>query len=440
MTPCALRVPTRLDYQDQGYRTIPALPQQQRALDYGRSFRYHNTNRDLGSWTRRVFAPPSNATIDGWAGAILANQFPRAGSRSCKRLLVITNTARNSGFGHTAWFYAGALLLAMRENRVLIEVGEPNVSTARWCGQPPWNFECFYEPWSSCVAPSYDTLPREPTAGDLRRRFNQKDAIVRVTPQWLLHYAIGADMSSAYPAVLRFLFGRPRTWVRQIGDCILSREGLAPRSFSALFIRDSREKRHELSRTGHGNPPISAYHSLVHSLAAATGEMRVLLQTSSDQALVAFSKLSRASGLRLSFTDNERSDNDAWGGWRHGQREGLQGAIAAVNLYMSSFAAVFIGPLASSWTHLVQHTMSERSVPLLYPCCGCKRADRYVPKALGVQANVIIIAASELAPNFRRANFREFLHARFPGWFRGHNRSHNSRVSLPAIRGPVSSA
>ena len=396
--PCALRVPNHLDYQD--CQTSPAVPQQQRALQHGRKLP-HDTRL-------RVFAPPANATHDGWAGAILANQFPRKDSRSCERLLVITNDAINSGFGHTAYYYAGALLLAMRQNRVLVEVGEPNVSTARWCGQPPWTFECFYDPWSSCLAPRYDKLPPKPRALDLRRRyFNQKDAIIRVTPQWLLHYMNGADQSSAYPAALRFLFGRPRAWVRRIGDCIRSRDGLASRNFLALFIRESKEKRVELKRHGHGTPPVAAYHSLAHSLATATGEMRVLLQTSSDQALSAFSKLAEASGLRLSFTDNARSDNDAWDGWRRGQREGEQGAIAAVNLHMASSAAVFIGPLASSWTHLVAHTMHERSVPLLYPCCRCRTSDLYLPKPQGGRANLVVVAAAEPGPSFRRVDIRE---------------------------------
>ena len=396
--PCALRVPSHLDYQDT--QTSPALPQQQQALQNGRKLPVpHETN---------VFAPPANATHDGWAGAILANQFPRNGLRSCERLLVITNDANNSGFGHTAYYYAGALLLAMRQNRVLIEVGEPNVTTARWCGQPPWTFECFYDSWSSCLAPRYDQLPPKPRAVHLRRRyFNQKDRIIRVTPQWLLHYMKGADQSSAYPAALRFLFGRPRAWVQGISDCIRSRDGLASRNFVALFIRDSEEKRAELKRHGHGTPPIAAYHSLTHSLATASGEMRVLLQTSSDRALFAFAKLAHASGLRLSFTDNARSDRDAWGGWRRGQREGEQGAIAAVNLHMASSAAVFIGPLASSWTHLVVHTMHERSVPLLYPCCHCRRFDLYLPKPQGGRANLVVVAATELGPSFRRADIRE---------------------------------
>ena len=61
---------------------------------------------------------PRNQTVDGWRSAIYASQF----RPSCDRLLLVEDDLTKAGLGFTAKLWAVALLLAMRDNRVLVEV------------------------------------------------------------------------------------------------------------------------------------------------------------------------------------------------------------------------------------------------------------------------------------------------------------------------------
>ena len=45
----------------------------------------------------------------------------------------------------------------------------------------------------------------------------------------------------AWDAAVKFLYGRPRPWVKQIAQCVMRRSGLEPGEFITLFVRDSVE-------------------------------------------------------------------------------------------------------------------------------------------------------------------------------------------------------
>ena len=81
---------------------------------------------------------------------IHANQFPADLTR-CNRSLILYDDAMAAGLGYTARLLGRALLVAVREQRVLINAPHP---TARWCGRPPYTLACHYEAWTHCPMPT----------------------------------------------------------------------------------------------------------------------------------------------------------------------------------------------------------------------------------------------------------------------------------------------
>ena len=92
------------------------------------------------------------------------------------------------GLGFTLTFWVSALLVAVRNGRVLIEVpvdntwpppprgASPNRSravlgtgTPRWCGVPPYTLQCFYADWSHCQAPQNISMHTAPQTRHTRR-------------------------------------------------------------------------------------------------------------------------------------------------------------------------------------------------------------------------------------------------------------------------------
>ena len=81
---------------------------------------------------------------------IHANQFPADLTR-CNRSLILYDDSMSAGLGYTARLLSRALLVAVREQRVLINAPHP---TARWCGRPPYTLACHYEAWTHCPMPT----------------------------------------------------------------------------------------------------------------------------------------------------------------------------------------------------------------------------------------------------------------------------------------------
>jgi len=98
-------------------------------------------------------SPPPD---DDYARMILASQHPQ--NCSAAKFLLVEDDMLRSGLGFTARMLASALLLAMREGRVLLEVPQRNGTTGRpfgrWCDRPPHTLGCVYLPWSHCSAAS----------------------------------------------------------------------------------------------------------------------------------------------------------------------------------------------------------------------------------------------------------------------------------------------
>ena len=116
-------------------------------------------------WNPAPPAPPLRASSNPWmynpalgtAEEILAfrqtihaNQFPADLTR-CNRSLILYDDAMTAGLGYSARLLGRALLVAVREQRVLINAPHP---TARWCGRPPYTLACHYEAWTHCPMPT----------------------------------------------------------------------------------------------------------------------------------------------------------------------------------------------------------------------------------------------------------------------------------------------
>ncbi len=99
-----------------------------------------------------MYNPPLETATDvlAFRQIIHANQFPADPAR-CNRSLILYDDAVTAGLGYTARLLGRALLVAVREQRVLINAPHP---TARWCGRWPYTLACHYEAWTHCPLPA----------------------------------------------------------------------------------------------------------------------------------------------------------------------------------------------------------------------------------------------------------------------------------------------
>jgi hypothetical protein len=137
--PCSLQPPTSLKQPLTSATTeAGASEQRHQPLDHLHLHRY-------------MFSP-ANASDDDFYSVIRASQHPPA----CKRFLVFEDDLERTGLGYEARLLVSLLLLAVRQERVLVERPAPNVSTSRWCDRPPFSLQCLYEPWSHCSLPKLE--------------------------------------------------------------------------------------------------------------------------------------------------------------------------------------------------------------------------------------------------------------------------------------------
>ena len=106
------------------------------------------------------------------------------------------------------------------------------------------------------------------------------------------------------------------------------------------------------------------------TLAGDLKTKHVFLQTASPVALDHYAAFCTQSGLDLAYTNNSRSENDAWGGWKE-SAEMEQAAVGALNAYIGSQAAVSVSPELSLWTQFLAWVYGENDVPLttVKACC-----------------------------------------------------------------------
>lgn len=158
----------------------------------------------------------------------------------------------------------------------------------------------------------------------------------------------------------RFLF-QPRRWVKALGRCVMERAHLRPSRFIVVHDRTSPEKTRE---TGRGHlPRPEAYALVAASLAGATNLSDVFVQTSNPWALKRLAAVLPAAEppLAPSWTNNTRTEHDAWGGRGNSTSAAMEaGVVAAVNLYVASRAPLFVSLSASMWNRLVEALVSAR--------------------------------------------------------------------------------
>jgi len=324
---------------------------------------------------------PRNTTEDGWRSTVYASQF-RA---SCDRLLLVEDDLTKAGLGFTAKLWGVALLLAMRDNRVLVEVRmvkEGNGTRSdgferpRWCDRPPYTLQCLYQSWTHCPLPGPNATVVRPGGRPLKvARWPHDEPYVRtglgrIHRQGMFWY--GARSTAAREAG-RFLF-RPRPWVRAIGDCVMAGARLTPGNFINLHIRYSVEKSKEGEKLGVSLPGLPAYDYMVSALANDLGARKVFLQTASPLALERFSSFAASNRLELAYTNNSRSQNDAWGGWKGGL-EMEQAAVAAINAHIGSQSVVSISPDLSLWTQFLNWVHGADGAPMVWSsfCCPAEQ-------------------------------------------------------------------
>lgn len=311
-----------------------------------------------------------NESSDGWRSAIYASQF-RA---SCDRYLLIEDDLTKAGLGFTAKLWGIAMLIAMKDNRVLMEVrmvkhGNKTRSDGferpRWCDRAPFTLQCAYLPWTHCPLPPENATVIRPGGRPLAvARWPQREPYVitglgRIHRQGMFWYG---SRSNAAREAGRFLF-RPRPWVTNIADCVMRGAGLTPRTFINVHVRHSVEKTKEGKGLGVSLPTISAYEPLALGLSQDLDTKRVFLQTASPDALAQFATFAASNGLELSFTNNTRSEHDAWGGWKGGV-EMEQAAVAAVNAHIGSLSAASVSPELSLWTQYLNWQFASDGMPV----------------------------------------------------------------------------
>lgn len=334
----------------------------------------------------RQFSPADAPADTDWASVVRAAQFPA----SCSRLLLLEDDMSGAGVGMTARLTVAALLLAMRESRVLLEVpvngswSHRNAhiagsKTPRWCGAAPFTWRCFYRPWTHCSLPAPGIArvhtPRGPWPPARRRPVTQvKLSWIYAQGRMLYQHDVpGSEADRRIPRALSraayaHLWGNPRPWVRAQGQCLL--RGLQKRGqFQTVHVRDSVEKRAEQKRLLPGG---DVYAEIARGVAFVFGLDGVLLQTASPGSLASFvGEASRDERLRTSHSDNPRSEHDTWGGLRGNVT--LDSAVAAVNAWVGSHASAFLSLKSSTWTifqaKLMEATGGE---PLSNVTLACK--------------------------------------------------------------------
>ena len=292
----------------------------------------------------------ANAT-DDWRAAIRASQHPP----ECRaaRYLLVEDDMIGSGLGFTGRLLASALLLAMRQGRVLLEIPRRTAHTgapySRWCARPPHSLQCVYDPWSHCPLPNTSNGERlywfeercackvgsggrpehYPLNTSCREHPEQFDAgcflyqlrdkrlvaarlssLYAVGPLWMMFRVDGADARALLQSAHRFLF-RPRAWVSTAASCIMEHARLRPGRFIAVHIRTSPQKVREVG--ARRLPAVPAYLTLARRAADASGLRRLFVQTASPSALALFLAAAAAVSpvLEVSHTFNPRAENDS---------------------------------------------------------------------------------------------------------------------------------
>ena len=228
-----------------------------------------------------MYVPPLATEEDqhSMRSILRANQFPSDLS-ACNRTLILYDDALTAGLGYSARLIALALLVAVQEKRVLMNIGH---YTARWCGRPPYTLGCYYEPMTHCPVPeSIENLTKWSTRGStqgLELRRQRSAPHMRISTSQI-HRSIFwykfHPPQSLFAGTHDLLF-RPRAWVREAARCAMRAAGLHGGNFAVVHARFSAEKKKERGST---LPPLEAYLPATELVLSRANISRVFLQTS----------------------------------------------------------------------------------------------------------------------------------------------------------------
>ena len=201
--------------------------------------------------------------IHAFRRTIHANQFPADPAR-CNRTLILFDDAKTAGLGYTARLLGRALLVAVNEDRVLMNAPHP---TARWCGRWPHTLACLYEPWTHCPLPAnFSALSKWShrsaygrSADDKERRQQAPSVRISTAQIHAEKFFYKFHQARQGEASLYELLFRPRAWVREAARCAIRSHGLSYASLVVMHVRHSAEKAVERgSRRWRLSPPTHA--------------------------------------------------------------------------------------------------------------------------------------------------------------------------------------
>lgn len=311
-----------------------------------------------------LYIPPDIATLQGthaFRAVLRANQFP-ANRAACSRMLLMYDDALTTGLGYTSRLMVLALLLAVKEKRVLIPMPHP---TRRWCARPPYTLNCMYEAWTHCPLPT--GIPRIVNASKWSHRFSHRQwlasPVVRISTAQVHRetFLMGRKTpDSAFAIAAGFLF-RPREWVRDAARCQLRANGLKSGQYVVVHVRHSEEKKKERGNT---LPALHEYPAAVEAALVQGNTSQLFLQTATPVGMAFMRKWCAARGVTLIYTSNERATHDLW--MQKTEKADVSGeqhsvVAQAVNALIASMAGTFISPISSMWTWFVVPLMKDHA-------------------------------------------------------------------------------
>ena len=295
-----------------------------------------------------------------------SNQFPKDRA-ACERVLLLYDDALTAGLGYSARLIALALLVAVQEKRVLINVAHP---TARWCGRPPYTLGCYYEPHTHCPIPhmgnnSNKWSTRGSSFGLEERRLRSMPMLRISTSQvhkatfWYKFH----PQQALYAATHELLFW-PRTWVRSAARCIMRAANLEDGNYAVVHARFSVEKKQE---RGAKLPKLADYLPATEAFLARANVSRLFLQTSTPDAVDLFEGWAKERNWDLSYTQNVRSTRDPWmaslgkkGSNYSAAGERTSVVAQTINAIIAGRAHHFLSPTSSMWTQFIRSLMGRR--------------------------------------------------------------------------------
>ena len=389
---------------------VDAVPAQLEAVDEGnlytraREMNGRNLSSPSGALPRSrhrgMFLPREDMSSEEALALVHRSQYPP----SCDRYLVLVDPPSGMGLGWFSTLLVNMLATAMSENRVLIEVPYHALSeragtvakSARWCDREPYTLQCLYKPWTDCPLPPgpWSAVAKWGSSAATQRQNANKSVVLlngglygRMTREneyrgnWMGKWRSWKKLPKYAQTLARFLTS-PRPWVATAAACYMRECGLEPGQFLTVHLRESAEKKREVTWSHRGRsrsnlPQLENYTAatelmLANMTAAATGG-GLLVQTANGDILKRFTAWARKRDLSVCATNNRRSAvgavaHDSWGGKNHSAVM-EEAAIAAVNGHLASLGGRFISPASSQWTGFVARLMGLGSdMP------GCSRS------------------------------------------------------------------